>query len=142
MNGTWQTTGGGSGTAVRFVAVVAAAAAAVSYLATILLIIAIALGVVLVLVLAGALWLRRRYGNPDGAAMLARQGAALRAYAGQQGLEARPVTVIHYHGGHAPACRAGRGRRRGPPAASGGSVSALREGRPVTGRRPAGRGPR
>jgi hypothetical protein len=98
MNGTWQTTGGG-GLGIRLVAVAAAAAAVVSYLATVLLILAIIAGVLLVVLVVGVLLLRRHLNNPADVVELGRQGAELRAYSERQALEARPATVIHYHGG-------------------------------------------
>ena len=100
MNGTWKTTGGGGGTAVRLAAAAAVAAAVasavVSVLAALLWVIVITAAVLLALAVVGVVLIRRRYSahSPE----LARQAAALRV-AAAQAVEAKPVTVIHYHGG-------------------------------------------
>ncbi len=79
VNGTWQTTGGGSGPGIRLVAAAAAAVAVVSYLATILLILAIIAAVLLIVLVAVVLLLRRHLNNPADAAAIAQQAAALNA---------------------------------------------------------------
>jgi hypothetical protein len=97
MNGTWQTTGGGSAVGVGAGAV--AAAAVVYVVVALIWFIVIGAFVLLVLGVAGAVWMHRRY--PAYSPVIARQAADIRAaVAAVQAVEAKQGAVtVHYHGG-------------------------------------------
>lgn len=103
MNGTWQTTGGGGGTAAGWVAaaVIAAVvgAAVASWILTNKLLIALIMLALLVIAVLLVLVIRR-IRHPEGAVQIARPVAMLRAEVVAQVAEARPAAAgVTYHGG-------------------------------------------